>query len=191
TATGLPPGTWTVTVTDANGCTTSESATVGEPTELLLTSTPDPANCGAQDGRATVDPAGGTPPYTYTWNTTPPQTTQTATGLPAGVYSVQVTDANGCTRTISVTVTTPVPGTLSASRTNVSCNGGSDGTTTVTVTGGNPPFTYAWNTAPPQTTATATGVPAGTWTATVTDAEGCMLSIQTTVGQPTAIVPVA
>jgi len=188
-ASGLPIGTYTVTVTDNNGCSASVDAVVGGPTELRLTATPEPAGCGLRDGQGRVDPSGGTPPYTYAWNTTPPQNTQTSTGLAPGTWTVVVTDANGCSSTASVTVTTPTPGALSISHADVSCNGGADGTATVSVGGGNPPFTYVWNTTPPQTAATATNLPAGTWTVTVTDDEGCVLSIQAIVAQPAPIVP--
>jgi len=187
-ANGLPIGTYTVTLTDANGCSSSATTTVSEPPPLVTTTATTPANCGASDGTATVTGSGGTPPYTYGWSTMPAQNAAVATGLPAGNYTVTVTDANGCVSTNSATVTTVIAGQLSTAHTDVSCNGGTDGTVSADVTGGNPPFNYAWNTVPPQGTATATGLPVGTYTVTVTDSQGCVSSAQVTIAEPPAIV---
>jgi len=191
TATGLPAGPYTVTTTDANGCTAMATATVGEPPELLPTTSTTPADCGAADGTATVTPAGGTGPYTIRWNTTPPQTTPTATNLVGGNYDVTVTDANGCSRTVTAIVGQTGVADLSTTQVDVTCNGGNDGSATVAATGGNPPFAYSWNTTPPQTGTTANNLTAGTWTVSVTDAIGCVTTIQVTITEPTAIVPTA
>ncbi len=99
----VPAGTYTVTVRDANNCTTATApVTVTQPTALTVTTTITAATSGS-NGTATATPAGGTAPYTYLW-TPGGQTTQTATGLAAGVYTVVVTDARGCTATATATV---------------------------------------------------------------------------------------
>ena len=188
TATGLAAGSYTVTVTDANGCTETASVTITQPTDLTATIT-DQTNVscnGLADGTATVEAGGGTPDYSYSWNTTPVQTGVTATGLAAGSYTVTVTDANGCTETASVTITQPTDLTATITdQTNVSCNGLADGTATVEAGGGTPDYSYSWNTTPVQTGVTATGLAAGSYTVTVTDANGCTETASVTITQPT------
>ena len=157
------------------------------PNPITISSTTTNATCNQNNGTATATPSGGTPPYTYSWNTTPPQTTQTATGLAPGTYIVTITDASGCASGQDTVVILNSGGfTLSSAPTNVSCNGGSNGSATVTATGGNPPFTYLWNPSS-QTSATATGLSAGTYTATVTDGNGCTDTVIITITQPPAI----
>ncbi|MEL1245946.1 choice-of-anchor J domain-containing protein [Flavobacterium sp. DGU11] len=189
TATGLAAGTYTVTVTDANGCTDTQSFTITQPTALNATAGAQTnVSCnGGSNGSATVAVTGGTTPsYTYSWAPSG-GTAATATGLAAGTYTVTVTDANGCTDTQSFTITQPtVLNATAGAQTNVSCNGGSNGSATVTVTGGTPSYTYSW--APSGgTAATATGLAAGTYTVTVTDANGCTDTQSFTITQPTVL----
>ena len=100
-------------------------------------------------GTATAIPAGGTAPYTYSWNTTPVQTTVTATGLAAGPYTVTVTDANLCTAFTDVTITQPAAAlTVTTTQVNVACFNGTTGTATAIPAGGTGPYTYSWNTTP-------------------------------------------
>ncbi|REK49473.1 MAG: T9SS C-terminal target domain-containing protein, partial [Bacteroidetes bacterium] len=99
---GLSAGTYSFLVTDANGCTSTCTVTIDEPSKVEGTTSTTPANCGSTDGTATVNPTGGTPGYTYLWSDG--QTTQTATNLAVGSYSVTITDANGCTGTASATI---------------------------------------------------------------------------------------
>jgi hypothetical protein len=116
------------------------------------------------------------------------QTTATASGLGAGTYTVTVTDANGCSDTEQVTITQPTAVVASiAAPTNVSCNGGSNGSATASGSGGTGAYSFSWNTTPVQTTATASGLGAGTYTVTVTDANGCSDTEQVTITQPTAV----
>lgn len=103
TITGLAAGTYTCTVTGSNGCTTTVSATVTQPPVFQASGSSTPAN-GSANGTATANPTGGVAPYTYTWATTPPQYTQTITGLQPGAYTCQVKDANGCTTNFTVSV---------------------------------------------------------------------------------------
>jgi hypothetical protein len=183
--TGLTAGTYSVTVSDANGCTSTANGTITEPTALAVASaTNTNVTCnGGADGSATVTATGGTSPYTYAWSNT--GTTASITGLTAGTYTATVTDANGCTTTTTATVTEPTALTATSSNTNVSCNGGADGSATVSATGGTSPYTYAWSNA--GTTASITGLTAGTYTATVTDANGCTTTTTATVTEPIAL----
>ncbi|WP_433763885.1 MBG domain-containing protein [Flavobacterium ginsenosidimutans] len=192
-ATGLAAGTYTVTVTDANGCQAFRTFVIAQPASVLSVvaggGQTDVSCYGGANGTATVAPTGGTPGYTYSWNTNPAQTTATASGLAAGNYTVTVTDANGCQTTRNYIIGQPT-GPLSAltggSQTDVSCNGGSNGTATVAPTGGTPGYTYSW--APSGGTgATASGLAAGTYTVTVTDANACQTTRTFTIGEPTIL----
>ncbi len=190
TATGLCANTYTVTITDANGCTKTASVNIVQPTLLGVTVTGTNLNCANQCiGTATATVTGGTTAYSYSWNTIPVQTTNPATGLCAGTYTVTVTDANGCTKTAAVTITQPPPLTLNITTTNspLLCFGNCNATATANAGGGTTPYTYSWNTIPVQTTQTATGLCAGTYTVTVTDSKGCTITQAVTINQPTQL----
>lgn len=187
TAFGLPAGNYTVVITDANGCTVSKNVTLTQPPAIAATFTVDDASCGQADGSITADVSGGVGNYTYTWNTNPAQTTETATGLAANIYTLTITDGNNCVKNFNVTVNNEGSATLNISGTNVSCNGGNNGTATVVATGGTPEYSYSWNTNPVQTTASATGLAAGDYTVTVTDDASCISLATITVTQPSAL----
>ena len=182
---GLSAGTYTVTVTDANNCTSSLTKTVNEPPALNLSATAEDATCnGGADGSIDLTVTGGTPGYTYLWSNG--FTGQDPSGLSAGTYTVTVTDANNCTATLSKTVGQPTPLNLSADVNNVLCFGGSDGSIDLTVTGGTPGYTYNWSNG--FTGQDPSGLSAGTYTVTVTDANNCTATISKTVGQPPLLV---
>lgn len=102
--TNLTAGSYSVTVTDADGATTMSSIVVNEPSAITLTLDATPELGGGANGTASVDPDGGSPFYTYLWNTTPAQTSSIAVDLASGDYTVTVTDSNGCTMEGSVFV---------------------------------------------------------------------------------------
>ena len=183
---GVAAGTYNVTVTDANGCTANASVTITQPTVLIAGGVVNAnVSCNSgNDGAATVNVSGGTAPYTYLWSNA--ATTASIAGVAAGTYNVTVTDANGCTATSSATITEPTALTASAVATNVSCNGESNGTIDLTVTGGTAPYSYEWNTA--VTTEDRIGLSAGTYDVTITDANGCTATASATITEPTALV---
>ncbi|MDR7212711.1 T9SS type A sorting domain-containing protein, partial [Flavobacterium piscis] len=188
TATGLAAGSYTVTITDANGCTATRNYTITQPSAIsTATGSQTNVSCnGGTNGSASVSPSGGTPGYTYSWSPSG-GTAATATGLAAGSYTVTVTDANGCTATRNYTITQPTAiSTATGSQTNVSCNGGTNGSASVSPSGGTPGYTYSWSPSG-GTAATATGLAAGSYTVTVTDANGCTATRNYTITQPTAI----
>jgi len=153
---------------------------------LNATSAPVNVSCnGLDDGEITIAGTGGTPPYTYSWNTTPAQTTGTATGLAPGTYTAVVTDDSLCTyTTAAITITEPTVLTASATATPTICAGSHSGSATATAAGGTTPYDYAWNATPVQTAAMATNLPAGTYSVTVTDANDCeVTTLPLTIGE--------
>ncbi|MBL4577516.1 MAG: T9SS type A sorting domain-containing protein, partial [Flavobacteriales bacterium] len=187
TATALAPGTYSVTAMDTAGCVTTSTIVITEPAAIGLTPSWTNALCGNPDGVATVNVNGGTPSYSYIWSDAFGQTNASATGLPAGTYTVTVTDANGCTSDTSVTIFNTGGPTINTTSSNVSCNGGANGEAAATISNGIGPFTYAWDDVNAQTNQTATGLPAGTYNVTVTDVNGCSATSFITVNQPTAV----
>ncbi|MFM2388158.1 MAG: hypothetical protein RL660_2915, partial [Bacteroidota bacterium] len=189
TTTGRPAGTYTVTVTDSKGCTSTSSVTITQPAAALTATmgTPTHINCfGQSTGSAMVTAAGGTPAYTYSWSGGG-GTAATTTGRPAGTYTVTVTDSKGCTTTSSVTITQPaaaLTATIGAP-THINCFGQTTGAATVTAAGGTSAYSYAW-TGGGGTAATASNLAAGTYSVTITDSKGCTSTSSVTITQPAA-----
>jgi gliding motility-associated-like protein len=185
--TGVIAGTYSTTITDANGCTSTSAATITEPSALVAASAVDSnISCNSfSDGGATASATGGTTPYTYAWSNS--ATTASITGVIAGTYSVTIMDANGCSSTSSATVVEPTI-LLAASvvDSNITCNGFADGGASASATGGTAPYTYAWSNS--ATTASITGVMAGTYSVTIMDANGCSSTTASTVTEPTILV---
>ncbi len=184
---GLPAGTYWVTVTDGRGCSKTDTFVITEPPALVIDSitTVDPSGCGTNDGSATVWVSGGTGSYSYSWSNG--QTTATATGLSGGSYTVTVTDANGCQVSGTANLTDPSAPTIALdSIRDVSCNGGSDGAIWITVSGGTGSYSYSWSNG--ATTEDVSNLSAGSYSVTVTDGAGCSSSKSFTVGEPPALV---
>ena len=186
-ASSLCSGTYVLTITDANSCTDNESLTIIEPT-FTATTTSTSATCGNSDGSTTVIVSAGTGPYTYLWNDANAQSTATATGLASGTYTVSITDANGCVITESVSVSDSGGPTVSVdSQNNPTCFGDTDGDITVSATGGTSPYTYLWDDASAQTTATAINLGDGTFIVTVSDNNGCTSSETVVLIEPAQV----
>jgi hypothetical protein len=181
---GLIAGNYAVTVTDAHSCIATGAYTITAPAPLSGNGVVTNPKCfGACDGTATITGFGGTSPYYYTWVTGSHE--QLITGLCAGRYTVSITDANSCFNYTWQDISTPSEITISGTPTTITCDGGKDGTITTTVTGGTSGYTYLWNDL--QTTPTAVGLAAGTYTVTVTDANSCK---QTKTFEVTANPPI-
>jgi hypothetical protein len=181
---GLTAGPYSVTVTDANACTANLNASITEPPALLLTETHvNVTTCGGTNGSIDLTVAGGTPPYSYAWSNGP--TTEDISGLGIGTYTVTVTDAHSCSDQKTVSITAPGAPTLGETHTNVSCNGGADGAVDLTVNGGTGPFTYAWSNG--ATTEDVSGLTAGPYNVTVTDANSCSAVLGVTITEPTLL----
>jgi hypothetical protein len=171
--TALSAGTYTATVTDANGCSTITSTSVTQPDVLTATASGVNETCNQlNNASVSVVAAGGTTAYSYAWNSG--QTTASVSNATAGTYTVTVTDANGCTVSTSTVVTQPDVLTATLESTvNVSCSTITpDGAINIATTGGTTAYTYAW-TGSAATTEDLTGLAAGNYTLTVTDANGC------------------
>jgi gliding motility-associated-like protein len=186
-ASNLGFGTYTVDITDANGCTASSTVSLTEPAALTALSSKNDAICGTPNGSVSVTPGGGSPAYTYAWSGGA-GSASAATGLNAGSYVVTVTDNNGCT--ISTTAIVSNIGGPSASATtvtNVTCNGGKDGSATASISGGGtPPYTGLWSTQG-FTGQTITGLSQGTYSVTITDANGCSSISTVAITEPPVI----
>ncbi|MDX2135321.1 MAG: SdrD B-like domain-containing protein, partial [Saprospiraceae bacterium] len=188
----LSPNTYTVTVTDANGCTGVLSRTITQPADLTATAMVTDVTCvGLSNGAINLTPSGGTQPYTYDWNNDGPENPDDdgadLVNIPTGTYTVTITDANGCTETLSRFVDEPpIQLTLDLKVTQQAACGGSNGAINLTVTGSNPPFTYDWSNDgpddPDNDSEDLSNIPAGLYFVTVTDNNGCTQEGFITVG---------
>ncbi|MEM6684846.1 MAG: PKD domain-containing protein [Bacteroidota bacterium] len=204
TISNLVPGNYTLSVQDAGGCPFSETYTIVEPNELILTvDTENSVSCfGANDGEIAITVTGGTLDYVFNWtrNGAAFSMDEDITNLSAGTYELTLTDANGCGPIIRSFVITE-PNELMASlvsQTNVACFGETSGAIDVNISGGTPTetspgvfeYTYAW-TGPNGYTSTDQNINnlvAGTYNLTVTDQNGCDDTLSVVLTQPDEII---
>lgn len=193
--TGLCPGDYTATVTDSKNCVVTRQISLNQVINVSATPAVPGILCyGASTGSATASASGGTGVYTYSWSTSPaPQTTSVLTGVPAGTYIVRVTDSSipsACSHTASVVITQPPAMTVTATQTNVTCFGFSNGAVSASVSGGEPgvpvPYTYTWSPGGENTSA-ITGLVANIYTLNVRDGNLCQMSTTIQVTQPASI----
>ncbi|HET6244436.1 MAG: gliding motility-associated C-terminal domain-containing protein [Bacteroidetes bacterium] len=178
-AINLCMGSYTATITDNLGCVYMHTENISEPVIMQASATFTNVNCfGICDGTATANATGGSGAYSYSWNTNPPQFTQSISNLCPGLYTVIISDANGCLDSTNVTITQPLVLNASVTNASASCNTVCDGQATVSVGGGTAPYSYLWNTPIPQTTPTAIFLCVGTHSVTVTDSKGCSIVLQ-------------
>lgn len=193
TATGLAAGSYRVTVAAAGGCQGSASVDIEEPPPLVVTTTTSYASCDGTtvSGSAGVSASGGTPPYSIEWDFDEPCEQACADacliGVPPGTYGVEIVDANGCAVEREIEILPAGDLKLVADSTAETCAGAADGTATVEVAGGTPPFTFEWDDPGRQTTARAVGLGAGTYRVRVSDSSQpsrCVAATEVAVAAP-------
>ena len=178
-------GSYTYTVTDANGCTSTSTIIVNQPALLSATITATNVSCnGANNGQALAVVTGGTPGFNYLWSNA--QTTVGIAQLVPGTYFVLVTDTNGCTTNATATVTQPAILTLTTSQTNILCNGALTGAIVTTPNGGTLPYTFLWNNG--QTTQNLSNLGVGNYAVVVTDNNGCTVNSSFVLTQPATAI---
>ncbi|MEZ4954194.1 MAG: SdrD B-like domain-containing protein [Saprospiraceae bacterium] len=180
----LGPGTYDVTVTDAAGCTITGSATVGNPAQINIDVTVTNPPCGSgATGSATASATGGTAPYTFIWSNG--VFGSMVSNLSPGTYGLTVTDFLGCQESTSVLIIEDAGVDLGVASTPSSGCGAPDGTASVFINGGTPPFSILWSNG--STASDVTGLAPGTYTVMVTDGNGCGANTSVTVDGSPAI----
>ena len=187
----IAEGVYTVDVVDANSCTGQFVFDIQSPELLVVEGTPDSVSCfGLSDGSILTTTTGGTEPYTYQWsdgNTEPD-----LLDVPAGSYTVTVTDANSCSATATIDVEQPAELLIDAIDVNdILCFGDSTGTANIVASGGNPPYEYSADGIVYRSTALLTDLPGGTNTYYVRDQLGCVATLDATIVQPEELVAIA
>jgi len=182
---GLLAGTYSVLITDVNNCTARDTFQITQPTSAILSSAAitDVLCYGAKTGAIDLSVSGGTPSYTYQWLTG--ETTQDISGLQAGVYSVLITDANGCIKRDTFTIKQPDAALAVLFKSiDVLCYGDSTGSIDMTVTSGTAPYSYAWSNG--ATSEDLSNLKAGTYVVVVTDKNECTVKDSVIIQQPAA-----
>ncbi len=165
---------YTATVIDAAGCLQQQRFTVpGRAPLTLEIADVLPDYCDLANGQASVVVSGGTPPYNYRWSTTPATRTSTVTDLPAGSYQIRVLDSFDCDASAEVQIVDDIGFELSVETTDETCLGTEDGEARALISGGEPPFSYEWNTEPIQRTPVALRLSGGVYNVEVRDNAGC------------------
>ena len=185
--TGLAAGVYSVTITSCNGAEIKSdipaaSLTITEPTAIVSVITPEDASCfGVADGRINVSVSGGVAPYTYVWSDATLSPANRPVNAAAGTYSLTITDASNCTSIANgITVSGPTEMVATVATTPASCSGLSDGTATITLTGGAAPYTYSWNVAG-VTGANPANLAGGDYIVTIADANQCSITVPVTI----------
>lgn len=183
----LPAGEYSVKIVDANYCSVETSVTISEPEPLRLAfESFENVKCnGNSTGNIDISVSGGVVPYTYQWSNG--ATTQDLKGITAGLYSVEVTDKNGCVQVLEKEILEPTILTLTENlTTNASCNGSSTGAIKLNIRGGVKPYQYVWSSG--DSTLNISNKKAGNYSLNVTDNNGCKTSFSKTITEPTQLV---
>jgi len=184
----IPAEDYTVTITDAKGCTTTNLITINQPNLLTSEIVSNNVSCfDGTDGNIDLIIAGGTPAYTYNWvnSTNNVGVSQDLLNITAETYSVEITDLNGCVATNSVVITQPLsPITLTYTKEDVLCNGLNTGSIDLTVSGGTAGYTYSWSNT--ETSQDVANLFAGSYSVIVQDVNGCVESEFLDINEPLA-----
>lgn len=186
----LYSGVYLLTITDGHGCQLTDAITVTQPAaELQLTESHTNVLClGSNEGSIDVTVSAGTATYTYNWSNG--AITEDITGLAAGSYQLAVNDANGCSANITIEITEPSEELIATLESvDVKCQGGDDGYLLSEVAGGVPPYSYNWSNG--STAENIYNLTAGTYTLTVTDANGCQSFTGSTLTEPSSSMVVS
>lgn len=178
-AVGLCNGSYSVIITDANGCSNVILADITSPTPVNFTQNVTQPSCNACDGLISVTPSGGTPGYTFLWSNG--QTGTTVNNLCAGVYDIEIRDLNGCLTNTNVIINS-ISGFTgeTVTKMDVTCSSVCDGTVSVTAIGGQAPIVYQW-VHDNSSSQTLTGLCPGTYFCNITDANGCSRTVSVTI----------
>lgn len=185
----VPADAYAVTVSDGNGCQTTGTFTVSEPAPVAVAAAITAVACAGQNsGAIDLTVSGGTPGYQFDWTspagTSLPDTASLA-NLAAGTYSVRITDGNGCTRPEAYVVAEPaIPLSATAAVTDVACHGEASGSLDLSLQGGTPPYQVLWNNG--QSGLSLSQLPAGSYSATVSDSNGCLTTPTYVIAEPAA-----
>ncbi|MBS1634325.1 MAG: T9SS type B sorting domain-containing protein [Bacteroidetes bacterium] len=186
TASGLCSGTYTVSVGSSNGCVQTATVHIGNTASFTIGVTTGSVAChGAATGSATLNPSGGTIPYSYTWSPTGGNS-NTATNLPAGNYNITIADASGCSGTTTLSIAEPPVLTSAITSNSVSCFGNSTGSATVVASGGVALYTYTWSPSGGNTSV-ASSLAAGNYTVNILDNNQCSTTATVSIAQPPAL----
>ena len=179
TFSNLGAGTYTIYAQDANGCIGSNALTITQPAAIGINAVPTMISCaGLNNGQIFVSASGGSAPLTYSINGTTFVSSNTFNGLSAGTYTVTVKDANGCQQTFNTTITEPAPLSLTCVPT---VSNGTNGTITVTGSGGNLPYTYSLDGTNYYSGSLFSGLAIGVYTIYIKDANGCVTSMEVNI----------
>ena len=188
TAINLAGGTYTVTLTDDNGCQLVDSIMVPENTAILPTLDITNVSCfGGADGSVTADATGGAGNYSYQWNDPAMQNGATAINLSANAYEVTVTDVDGCTAIAPFVIDEPPPLLVQLSTTDLLCADSSNGSALLIVSGGTVPYTYFWSDSTTISDSIRIDLPAGDFAVTISDGNRCDTIINFTINAPPVI----
>lgn len=186
TITGLAPGTYTLTITDSAGCTNIYPALVVDTATGVNFSFSGEINCNGDTTTLSVNLSGGSPPYVVNW-TSPVATGENLFGVSAGNFTGTISDASLCTQTFSYTLTEPPLFTASSTST-YDCAVPNSGVITVTASGGNGPYTYAWSLCPTCTTNVNSSLAPGIYTVAITDSNMCVITLVDTIDAYTPLI---
>lgn len=173
----LPAGSYIVTVTDANGCKSIQTATINQPSAIQIVPAITATTCGSANGSISVGASGGNGNYNISWSNG--ATTAQISNLASGTYGVTITDGAGCTANQTYTVGSSSPVSVNATVQSPTAQGAANGSITATASGGTPPYTYNWSNG--QIGATATSISNGVYYVTVSDVSGCTQVQEVTV----------
>ncbi len=190
-ATGLSAGNPAVTVTDSNGCSSIQTISLIAPIQINVVATSTSASCGNGDGQACVSISGGKSPYSIVWADPLQSTTSCANNLFAGNYLVAVTDANECVgsaQTVVEDVGAPIASVHSF--TDVTCAGLSDGSATISVAGGTPPYSYSWTSGQVGSAISNNALSVGSHCVNVADQNNCIATVCVSISEPDSLMGV-